>query len=165
LLLFSPLATKAHLVDLTPGGFTDFRPDLILRLNQEVFFDSARPNGWVSRFGRLNGADWFETNLFTIGDSPFASISWDLTGQPDGFWLNFVTVFGITEDGVGWSNFYRTSPDQRFIGEGIVTLNGIVAIDQIAFYGRNRAPDTGPTLLLFGLALAAVLFANRWRLI
>jgi hypothetical protein len=79
-------------------------------LNQQTFLDEAAHgwfnlpegvtylNGWVSRFGALNGADWFDTDLFS-GDTPFASISWNLAGQPDGFWLTMIHVFGRSEDG------------------------------------------------------------------
>jgi hypothetical protein len=163
---------QAHLIDLTPGGHmvSDGIPPAVLRFYlHQRFFDSAAHgwfnlpegrtylNGWVSRYGLLNGADWFGTNLFTQGDNAFASVSWNMAGQADGFWMTLILVEGRTDDGIAWENWYHVSPGQRFEGEGIVELNGdrLGTIVSIAFYG-NRVPDTGATLLLFGLALATI---------
>jgi hypothetical protein len=54
-------------------------PEAYFRLVEQTFFDSAAHgwfdlpegrqflNGWVSKYGILNGADYFSTNLFSIG--------------------------------------------------------------------------------------------------
>jgi hypothetical protein len=141
------------------------------------FFDSAAHgwfdlpegrtylNGWVNRYGALNGADWFGTNLFTQGDNPFASVSWNMAGQADGFWMTLILVEGQMDDGTAWNNWYQISPDQRFEGEGIVEMNGLRlgTIISIGFFGRNPAmvPDTGATFVLFGLALGGLTFYGR----
>jgi hypothetical protein len=168
LLVCATCTARAHLIDLTLGGFNadNGLPEAYFRLVEQTFFDSAAHgwfdlpegrqflNGWVSKYGILNGADYFSTNLFSIGDTPFASISWNLAGQPDSYWLTMIYVAGRTEDGTPWEHIYEVSGDQRFEGEGIVTANGLATISQIAFYGLNVVPDGGTTLLLFGLALA-----------
>jgi hypothetical protein len=69
---------------------------------------------------------------------------------------------GLTNEDVLVEHLYGVSFDQRFVGEGLVTLDGYATINQIGFYGRVRAPDTGPTLLLFGLALATLWWAAGW---
>jgi hypothetical protein len=166
LILFAATA-QAHLIDLTPGGVNTL-PDFFWT-SQKTFFDSAvrgifnlpgEPpqflNGWVSRFGALNGAEWFDTDLFTTDDQRFCSVSWDLANQQDGFWLTMILVEGSTADGTYWAHLYGRSADQLFTGDGIVTLNGEATISQIAFYGLNVVPDTGATLLLFGFALATL---------
>jgi hypothetical protein len=174
ILLCATCTAQAHLINLTPGGWSSDEPlpDAFFILVRQTFFDSAargvfqlpgeQPrffNEWISRFGRLKGADWFGTSLFD-GDAPFASVSWNMTGQPDGFYVNMIYVVGQTNDGELWQHLYGVSQDQHFIGEGIVTANGLATIRQIAFYGRVRASDTGTTLMLFGLALATLWWAT-----
>jgi hypothetical protein len=167
LIILFAVSAQAHLQDLTPGGFNvdDGLPPAFFRAIEQTFFDSAARgffdlpegttylNGWVSRFGRLNGADWFDTNLFE-GDTTVASVSWDLANQQDGFWLSTIFVAGIG----GWTHIYGVTGNERFLGEGIVTLDGEHIISQIGFYGLspNNVPDTGATLMLFGLALGGL---------
>lgn len=176
LFLLGAATAHAHLIDPYPDGWSSAdprpQPDFFYRIFNQAFFDSAvrglfqlpgdpEPrfyNQWVGQFGALDGSDWFETSLFD-GDNPFASISWDMTGEPHRFYVNMVYVSGFN-DGVLWEHVYAVSRAQHYIGSGIVTLNGTETIDQIAMYGRVRAPDTGSTLGLFTLGLAALAF---WR--
>jgi hypothetical protein len=172
---------QAHLIDLTPGGYTGVISDEETRLSQQIFLDEAIHgwvdfpfpegrtylNGWVSRFGRLNGADYFHTNLFQVADISTAFISWDLSDEPSGLFLTTIRVWGLAPD-VGltsWTHLYRVSHDQRFtdLNGGFVTLHEGVTIYSIAFYGLERAPDAGSTILLFGLALAILITGSKFH--
>jgi hypothetical protein len=157
--------TKAGLVDLTPGGVNHLPPQLLLALNEQTFFDQAGHgvfggigyvNGWINCCGALNGAEWFETDLFAPGDHPFATISWNLAGQQDGFWPTLILV-----EGDSGSHMYRVSENELLAGQGTVTINGTGPIRGIAIYGTNRIPDVGTTLLLFGLALVPLMYSQK----
>jgi hypothetical protein len=161
LLLAFASRAEATLIDLTPGGVNSIPGKIHEELNRQIFLDSAVsnlpgwPDGWISRFGALNGGTFFFTDLFTLGDTPTASIWWNMTGAPGGFWMTMIYVFGRAQDGTPWEHLYRVGGRSRFIDSGeIVTLNGEVSITQIGFYGQQLPiPDTGTTLFLFGAAL------------
>jgi hypothetical protein len=168
---------RAHLIDLTPGGwsFDQPNPTALHTWFEQVFFDSAargvfqlpgeQPrffNEWISRFGALQGAEWFTTDIFE-GDRAFSSISWDMTGEPHGFYVNMIYVVGQDNEGEIWQHIYSVSQDQHYMGEGIVTANRLATIQQIAFAGRIKAPDTGSTLGLFGLGMGALAFLRKYK--
>jgi hypothetical protein len=162
----------AHLIDLTPGGFDIDQglPPAFERLQTHIFFDEAAHgffdlpegtqylDGWVSRFGALNGGTYFFTDLLGR-DTPTASIWWDFTNAPNGYWLTTIDVFGRRADGSPWENIYGVSFGQRFEGIGSVTLDGFTTIMGISLYGLNPAtvPDTADTSALFILGLGALL--------
>jgi hypothetical protein len=165
-LLFIAFAANARatLIDLTPGGVNTLTQDLLDRLNSQVFFDQAVhnwpgvPEGWVSRFGRINGGTYFFTDLFGR-DTPTASISWNMAGQTDGFWMTMIDVFGRAADGTPWEHVYEVPWRDRFLDLGeIVTVHDDVNIMGISFFGANTIPDTGGTLLLLGLGAGLLLF-------
>src|SRR6266487_866207 len=111
-------AAHANLIDLTLGGFNIDQglPPSFHRLQTQIFFDEAAHgvfgppptyyNGWVSQYGALNGETYFFTNLFTLGDTPSASIWWNFNGAPNGYWLSTIDVFGRRADGTPWENIY-----------------------------------------------------------
>jgi hypothetical protein len=164
-------SARATLIDLTPGGFSTEMPKpyfaFISQINRGLtFFDSMKstpynifgvdyPAGWISQFGILDGGVYFFAHIDESGPVPQTTISWDMTNS--GYYLSFVTV-----EGNGWGHLYRV-PRAKLIGEGSVTLNGIVPINQIAFYGRgiHWVPDTGSTLGLFALGVGALAFLRK----
>jgi hypothetical protein len=176
LLIVCAGTAHAHLIDLTPGGFDIDQglPPAFKRLQTHIFFDSAAHgvfdtlegqqylDGWVSRFGTLNGGTYFFTDLFGR-DTPTASISWDFDGAPTGYWLTTIDVFGRRADGSPWENIYGVSVGQRFEGIGSVTLDGFTTIMGISFYGLNPAtvPDSADTSALFILGLGALVLGLR----
>jgi hypothetical protein len=174
LLLALTTSARATLLDLTPGGFHegDFPPPFLDFIRQEIdhklwFYDSmsavpytinghAYPPGWASQFGILNGGTYFFCRIDLSGPVPETTILWNFTGTD--FFLIDVLVEGVTGD---WANLYRVPHSLK--GEGSVTIDGIINIGQIAFYGNNPnapVPDNGFTLLLFGIAVA-VLYPTR----
>jgi hypothetical protein len=174
LLLALTTSARATLLDLTPGGFHegDFPPPFLHFIRQEIdhklwFYDSmsavpytsnghAYPPGWASQFGILNGGTYFFCRIDLSGPVPETTILWDFTGTD--FFLIDVLVEGLTGD---WANLYRVP--HSLTGEGSVTIDGIINIGQIAFYGNNPnapVPDNEFTLLLFGIAVA-VLYPTR----
>jgi hypothetical protein len=166
-------AADANLIDLTPGGFDPGQglPPAFHRLQTHIFFDTAAHgvfgppptyyNGWVSQYGALNGGTYFFTNLFTLGDTPSASISWNFNGAPNDYWLSTIHVFGRRADGTPWENIYAVGYGERFLNldDQIVTVDGITTIMGISFYGLNPAtvPETANTGAVLLLAVSAIL--------
>ena len=157
----------AHLIQLTPGGIRNTDPrgnNAYQELAHQTFFDDANTfyHGWTSLYGHLNGGTYFTTD-FVGQDVTSATVSWDMTGEPHGYWMTLLYVAGL-EDGVWWVNFYRVTPDQYFqSGNQIVRAHEGVTISDIAFYGTDHVvPDTGATLGLFLAGLLGLLGA--WRL-
>jgi hypothetical protein len=163
-LLLGISTLHAALIDLTPGGFSsgDPLPEPFFRLARQVFLDEATPGGWVSLYGRIPGGSYFFTDLINNPGSS-AHIWWDFTGQPEGFWLTMIDVFGREADGTSWEHIYGVSGRDRFVDlqHELVTLNGTATIFSISFYGQNRLPDGGGAVVLFGSGLTA-LFLSRW---
>jgi hypothetical protein len=172
-IIVSPLA-HANLIDETPGGFNPDNglPPAFFQLQKLLFFDEAAfgtfdlpsgptfINGWVSQFGVLNGGQFFFTNLFQVSPTASTLIWWNFAGQSDGDWLTAIDLFGRTANGTAVENIYRVPWGDRFQspGDQTVTLDGSTQIMGISFYGLNPAtvPDSGNTLALLGLALAAI---------
>ncbi len=170
-------AAHANLIDLTLGGFNIDQglPPSFHRLQTQIFFDEAAHgvfgppptyyNGWVSQYGALNGETYFFTTLFTLGDTPSASIWWNFNGAPNGYWLSTIDVFGRRADGTPWENIYAVPRGDRFLspGDQIVTLDGIVTIMGISFYGLNPAtvPEKVNTGAILLLAVSAILLTHE----
>src|SRR6266516_3477987 len=166
-------AAHANLIDLTPGGFNidNGLPPAFHRLQTQIFFDTRAHgvvgpppryyNGWVSQYGALNGGTYFFTNLFTLGDTPGASISWNFNGAPNGYWLSTIDVFGRRADGTAWESIYGVPWSDRFLSlsDQLVTLDGFTTIMGISFYGLNpeTVPDKVNTGALLLLAVSAIL--------
>ena len=145
-------ATIAHaqtLIDRTLGGFNPVEglPPAFFELQNQIFFDEAAHgyfdpppaylNGWVSMFGALNGGTYFFTNLFTLGDTPSASIWWDFghTGNE----LTMIDVSGTKADGTPWEHIYSVRFNKERKSPAVnVTLDGMTFIRSIAFYGRAQ---------------------------
>lgn len=173
-----PSVCFGSLLDLTPGGWraTDPMPQAFIdfiRLPQPswvMFFDqiyATQTNsfgpGWVSRFGLLNGGTYFFAHIDQSGPVPITTISWDFGDS--GYFMTYILVdslFGTPDN--FWENLYAVRGDDIFEGEGILTINGIVDINSIAFYGNNIAniPDYDSTLGLFLVGLIG-LFCHRQR--
>jgi len=181
-LLLIATATVAHanLIDLTPGGFNinnGFPPEFnrfvgLEATRQITFFDSAAHgffapppvylDGWVSKFGALNGGTYFFTDLFGH-DTSTANVSWDFSSLP-GWSMRMILVEG--GDGPNaWDNLYAVGPRFLITNPGdMVALHDGAIISSIAFYGRtptSPVPDTGSTLMLLGIAL---LILPLWKL-
>lgn len=167
LLLFSSsFVARAHLIDLTPGGFDLTSP---LPVAVQKFFSLYGPGGQENLAGAniVNGVPlWspftpFGPVQFSIGpQGANDSTGWNLTGT--GFLLNFVLV----EDG-SFAHLFKVSGRERFTGAGTVNIDGIIPPDAITFAGRSlsRVPDSGSTLMLMGIASVALLWAARHRLL
>jgi hypothetical protein len=163
-LIATATIAHAHLIDLTPGGFDPVQglPPPFFRLAHQVFFDEATPSGWVSLYGQIPGGTYFFTDL--IGNAaPNASVWWNFTGQPDGYWLTMIDVFGHTSNGGAWENIYGVPWSDRFISPSnqIVTLDGVSTILSIGFYGSNTVPETASTLMLFAGAVLVLLALRK----
>jgi hypothetical protein len=170
-----PSIAFGSLIDLTPGGFNVNDPfpeaftKFIVTVNAGprtiMFFDSfytsptnGFPTGWVSQYGALHGGDFISFIDFT-GPSPVTTFSWDFGDS--GFYLT-----NILAEGDAWAHLYGVGAGIRFIGEGTITLNGIVDINSIAFYGKNinqGVPDSGTTLGLFMIGLVSLYASYHYR--
>jgi hypothetical protein len=183
-LLALSATAHAHLIQLTPNGF-DTGPlnqkqiNAIQELFSQTFFDEAAhgrfslppANGgnqfldnWVSLFGSLDGGTYFTTDLFGR-DTDTASVSWDMTGEPHGYWMTLIYVVGHDDSGMLWQNIYRVTKDEWFQSGGnlIVKAHDGATINGVAFYGRRfETPEGGATLGLFLLGLTVVI--GGWRL-
>jgi hypothetical protein len=167
LLIATAITAQADLIDLTPGGFSAANelPPALEMLFTQTFFDEAGHgtfylpdgptyfDGWISRYGRLNGGRYFFTDLFGR-DTPTASVFWNMPGAPDHFGMTMLDVVGVL-DGVIWDNIYYVPPSDRFIIPAtLVNVHPGTNILGISFYG---APDSGSTIVLFGLTLLLTL--------
>jgi hypothetical protein len=138
--LSGQLAQQTLLVDAAHGWFNQ---------NQDYY------DGWLN--GALNGADYFGTDLFGR-DTDSANISWNLTGEPHGFFMTMILVEGWVDNEHTYAHFYSVPWDNLFASQNeTVSLPDNITIHSIAFCGSNTIPDTGPTLLLATIALMAVL--------
>jgi hypothetical protein len=166
ILLLTATNAFAQLIDLTPGGFSPSNPPpgVVEELFAQVFFDEAAHgffdlpppigtvylNQWVSMFGELDGGVYFFTNLFTLGDTPSASIWWDFR-RLNGFGLTMLDVWGRKPDGTAWEHIYAVRPSKAKKSHPVlVTLDGMTFIQSIAFYGKDelmRGPNR-PAILL-----------------
>lgn len=165
--LCCPLTSAlCSLIDLTPGGVVSLTAEVVPFYREATFFDQAAHgyfsdgylDGWVSRYGSLNGGTYFFTDL--IGhDESFAHVSWDMSNAPGGYWMSLLYVTGIGPDGSYLENWYAVPHQEWFVAlDEIVTVNRDYQITGISFYGRNRVPDGGNTLGL--LFLGAVIMAG-----
>src|SRR6266487_62596 len=172
---------RAHLIDLTPGGLLSGEPNAAYdnfssRQSRGVllFFDSiwaipytilgtTYPPGWVSQFGVLNGGVYFFSNIDVTGPVSETTISWNFTGNST-YWLSDIYLSGLPGD-PAIVHLYHVSRNERLLGEGSITLDGIIPIGQIGFYGISQSfvPDSGTTFLLFGLAVACIFCTRFWR--
>jgi hypothetical protein len=171
ILTLVPSIAFGSLIDLTPGGFNVNDPfpeaftKFIVTVNAGprtiMFFDSfytsptnGFPTGWVSQYGALHGGDFIHIDL--TGPVPVTTFAWDFGDS--GFYLT-----NVLTEGDAWAHLYGIGAGTRFTGEGTITLNGIIDINSIAFYGKNinqGVPDTGTTLGLFVIGLLG-LFTYR----
>lgn len=167
ILLATISIARANLIDLTPGGFdsTQRYPQPFLAYigalvgNRATFFDSATPNGFVSRFGALNGGTYFQTSL--IGNpGPTADVSWDFTTLP-GWSMTFLLV-----EGEQWIHVYGVGNGFNITDLGdLVTLHDNLEIKSLSFAGRNPdsapVPDSGSTAELMGFGMFGLFFFAR----
>jgi hypothetical protein len=181
LLIAIATSAQASLIDLGTFRFpVDTVPEPYYQLGQQTFFDEAGHgyfnlpggttwlDGWVSLYGALNGGTYFDTDLFGH-DTDSAGISWNLTQEPHGFFMTMIMVSGSSPDHL-WVHFYSVPWNNLFVdGHETVSLPDNVTISSIAFYGSNRIPDSGSTLLLLVIAWAvlapagSLLFGHFWR--
>jgi hypothetical protein len=182
LLLCAAATAHASLIQLTPNGW-DTGPYLQRTINAirelPTFFDEAAHgrfslppanggtqflDGWVSLFGSLDGGTYFQVHDFFGHDTTTASVSWDMTGEPHGYWMTNIYVVGHDDQGMLWQNIYRVTKDQWFESGGnlIVKAHDGATINGVAFYGRRwETPDSGSTLALSGFALLLLALVRR----
>jgi hypothetical protein len=134
-------SVHAHLIDLTPGGFNWNNPPQIVT----DWYQNVRPGLYL-----------FPDSFFTITGlgTPTVTFSWDFRGTPGIFqWLI------VDSDSAIFGNFYKVSLSQSKTGEASVTINGELPIERIVPFGHDpfRTPETGTTILLFGLVLGVIL--------
>jgi hypothetical protein len=151
-------SARASLIDLTPGGFhvSTFPPPFQELLHQQStnaiwFYDSYQANGgWVSQFGHFNGGVFFTCSI----TGTTATISWDFT-DAGGYFIRTILVEGYT----GYDHMYSIPGSDRLVGSGEVTIDGVLPIFDVAFYGKNinLVPDSGPTVGLLALALVGII--------
>jgi VPDSG-CTERM motif len=162
--LLASSVANAILIDLTPGGFAwNNRPavfDKFLRdWNHEVTTLIAGAN--------INGTtvNWSPFTLFgpanfsIVPQGPNTNVSWNLTNT-DGYFMQYIWVTSEGGPGQVTDNLYRVR-GARFEGDGSVIIDGFKTITSIVFLGTNTIPDTGTTLLLFGLALGIMIIVRR----
>ena len=144
-LLLSATLGRATLIDLTPGGFdlTQPWPEAVLR-----FFGFYNGMQYIAGANIVDGhPDWSPFTLFgpeefsmTLDGPSAADVGWNLSGT--GFHLQYVFV-------------------ERFIGNGSVEIDGTIPLLGVVFAGSDEVPDAGYTLMLFGIAITAVVFLHR----
>lgn len=165
------------LICLTPGAFVagtnyqDVYHDFITESQWLfTFFDEARvlpytadgvtldPNGWVSRYGSLNGGSNFFASIEE--NAPSAVVSWDFNNTD--YALSRIYVFGQDSSGLTWESLYTVTATKAFCGT--VDLANNANIGGIAFYGRTSdmsVPDTALTSLLLGATLVTLTLFRR----
>lgn len=173
-------SARGSLINVTPGGWHyadhgNVGPAVINDIlysenhHQLEFFDEARPGGWISRYGTLNGGVYFFTDLISQEEST-ALVSWNFAGLP-GYSMLWLDVFGFN-NGDPWESVYRVPWSLRIDSDGWqpVTLDGNVLISSISFYGQSPnsvVPEGGNTLYMAMLAyilISWIAFAvSHWR--
>jgi hypothetical protein len=176
LLLIALSSAHANLIDLTPGGTPiDLGPPAFVQLTG--FYDEAALGffngvggtvfyqGWVSKYGILNGGQYFFTDLFSQPSAPTANVSWNFGNS--GYWLEYIDVVGWDQiGGPAVDNLYRVPWNSRLSSQDVVTLDGRQHITGIAFYGHNPAlpiPDSGSTALLLPIGVAGLIVLRKGR--
>jgi len=162
LLLALTCNAKASLIDLTPGGFSNLNPPpAVIDWEQPPYghdsfkmaFEDIRNGGSPLYLG----PPLFNTT--PLGGTT-ATFSWDLTGTP--YFFNYLFV-GTGPD--AWENMYQVSPDQQKVGEAVITINDLYAINGIGIYGfpavATPTPDAGSTLMM--LAFSAICMVGLAR--
>ena len=166
-LALAPVIAQADLVDLTPGGitfpFNGGAPPAYIHAQQFTELDRAIDTEFFANWLGLTvglGGTYLSTNLFDISPSTTAQVGWNLNGQPDGYFMAALVVFGPSASDLSDTiiNVYGLTFGERFeSGPLTVTLPGSTQIEGISFRGENNlAPDTGSTLVLLGLGLVVI---------
>jgi hypothetical protein len=169
LLIATASVAHANLIDLTPGGFQPFYnpPPAFYQFFHEWnvhhfdYFDSATTDGWGHN-GILNGGTYFLTDLIGHPEQS-TNVSWDFSTLP-GWSMSRILLEGRAADGTSWDNIYAVPHNLREFDalETVLIADG-VDIYQISFFGRwpgSPVPDSGSTLLLSALGLAALVAAR-----
>ena len=169
-ILLIALTSSAHanLIDLTPGAFNINEP-----WPQPViqFFSHQFGNG--NGFQFLAGANikdgqvvWSPFTIFgshnfgiILQDPANAQVSWNLTNT-EGYFLQYVLLEGAN----GIDNLFGLrGPGFQFEGGGLVTIDGLTAIQAIIFAGPNLVPETLNTGLLLFFAVSGLLLTYKLR--
>jgi len=111
-------------------------------------------NGWVSRYGLINGGTYFFTNLFDFSATNNALIWWDFTGSD--YWLTYVAIWGVGPGKQHLDMAYEVPRTDWHISPTHQTVSLPVGyeIHSIAFYGTNSIDEPSTlSLLTFGLGL------------
>jgi hypothetical protein len=155
--LLASSVANATLIDLTPGGFAwNNRPavfDKFLRdWNHEVTNLIAGAN--------INGTTVNWSPFILFGPANFSIVPQGPNANTDGYFMQYIWVTSKGGPDQVTDNLYRVR-GTRFEGDGSVIIDGFNTITSIVFLGTNTIPDTGTTLLLFGLALGIMVIVRR----
>lgn len=151
IITLAALCGSANATLIDHGGWIGEPPSIFWQFVSDVprvaaQFDQKLSDGWVGN-GLLAGGTLFTTDF--AGTMTTAHVSWDFGNS--GFTLRWIYVLAELQNGERWAHLYQAPWQSRLEGEGTVTLNGVVNIYDIAFYGRIPTwgvPDGGSTLLL-----------------
>ena len=120
-------------------------------------------DGWVSRYGVLNGGQFFFTDLFDDPWDNTASLWWDFSGTPLYYGLNYIDVWGLDAENHFMEAAYYVSPDEfRVATNETVSLPEGFTIHSIAFYGQDKLPEPSTLVLTAIGLLALVLLPKRY---
>lgn len=146
-------SAHANLIDLTPGGYDILNPPQVIVDWNNYYY--SLPHGERPRY--LGEDAITVTGMFTQQ----ATVSWDLSGTDYGLqWIYVYHFFaGYPMQGVG--HFYQVSEDSWVTGSGAITLDGTTTIEWVLPFGNRLVPDSGATILLFGLSLVGLFYARH----
>lgn len=146
---------RAGIIELPKGSAIWQMPDY-LRVN---FFDEATvvplvgsptDKGWISLYGDLDGGTLFDTNLFALDPTSSANLWWDFDHL--GYSLHYIVV----NDGEDNCKIYSLGGRDRFSGNLDLGPFDNATIRTLTLYGRLSIPDTGSTVLLLAVGIAAL---------
>jgi hypothetical protein len=150
-------ASELNYLQTNGGG--SYQPTFLPATSQ--YLGKFERNGPIEN-GAIDIASYVTINVVT-GNTWV--VEWNLTGS--GFTLDGLLVKDGNVQGSGMLyRFYGVSADETLIGKGTVTFDDPVKnISHITFFGSpggNGVPDGGTTVMLLGVALAALGMARRF---
>lgn len=110
--------------------------------NSLRFFDEARPAGWISLYGELNGGTLFDFDFVS------QQLTWDFSGTR--YRLQYIVV----NDGDADCKIYSLSNGNMLTGDEVISSFN-APIQTVNLYGR--IDEHGATWLLLAIALVPIL--------
>lgn len=157
ILFLLSIQTKAALIDMTPGGFTNFGPSTPIAWDWWIKVANHNQSYPIADV-IINGdtLTWYfpmsESFSVTLADTS-AELSWDLQPLFSNYSVHYLWINSLTG-----SNLYHVTALDELSGGGFVTVDGASTLNQIVFYGSlNGVPDIGNSIVLFAAALGLLL--------